>query len=103
VPDPPVEQTDLPLRWCADLARTLDAHDHAPGLPPGVQGRVLRIARDVAHGTERRNAPLATFIAGQYVQRRTAQGISVEEAMAEVEAVVARLLAEATARRPLER
>ena len=102
MPNTPGEQADLRLQWCADLARALDAEGHGSGLTPGVQGRVLRIARDVAHGTERRNAPLATYIAGQYVQRRSAQGVSVEEAIAEVESVVTRLLADATAPRQLD-
>ncbi len=38
---------------------------------------VLALARDVAHGSERRNAPLATFLAGQFV---TAGG-SLREAL----------------------
>lgn len=33
---------------------------------------VLDLARDVAHGSERRHAPLATFLAGQFVKAGTA-------------------------------
>lgn len=82
------------------LAAALDRDGRAPALPPSVQGRVLGIARDVAHGTERSNAPLATFLAGRYVERRTAQGISAEQAIAEAEQVVSRLLAGASGPRP---
>lgn len=39
---------------------------------PGDQERerLLELARDVAHGSERKNAPLATFIAGMYAATR---------------------------------
>lgn len=52
---------------------------------------VLRLARDVAHGTERRFAPLAAFLAGRYVATRVAAGDAPEEALADA-VVIARAM-----------
>jgi hypothetical protein len=38
---------------------------HVPRLDPAEVDAILDLARVVAHGTERRNAPLATFLAGR--------------------------------------
>lgn len=46
-------------------------------------GQVLKLARDVAHGVERKLAPLAAFLAGVHVGRRTAEGALPDEALAE--------------------
>jgi hypothetical protein len=54
---------------------------------------ILDLARDVAHGTERRFAPLSAYLAGKYVTRRTAEGVSSEDAVHEAQEVVGRLLA----------
>jgi hypothetical protein len=55
---------------------------------------ILDLARDVAHATERRFAPLSTYLTGKYVARRHASGASVDEAMGEARAIAARLLAD---------
>jgi hypothetical protein len=39
---------------------------------------ILELAREVAHGTERKNAPLAAFLAGRFV----GAGGSLDEAVA---------------------
>jgi hypothetical protein len=39
---------------------------HIPRLDPGEAEALLDLARVVAHGTERRNAPLATYLAGRW-------------------------------------
>ena len=39
---------------------------------------ILDLARDVSHGTERKNAPLAAFLAGRFV----GAGGSLDEAVA---------------------
>lgn len=44
---------------------------------------ILKLAREVAHRTERVNAPLAAFVAGQYAAVRRAAGASAEEAARE--------------------
>jgi len=45
-------------------------------LSPAEVDQLLDLAREVAHGTERRNAPLATFLAGQAI----AGGHSLDDA-----------------------
>ena len=44
---------------------------------------ILDFTREVAHGSERKNAPLATFLAGWYVGSRVSQGATPEEAWSE--------------------
>jgi hypothetical protein len=56
-------------------------------------GALLRIAREVAHGTERLNAPLSTYVAGRHVAARVAAGVDEATAIADVEAAITRLLA----------
>ncbi|HEX2240233.1 MAG TPA: DUF6457 domain-containing protein [Actinomycetota bacterium] len=55
--------------------------------------RVLELARVVAHGTERRNAPLATFMAGRYVASQEARGRDAGEGLEQAIALADRLLA----------
>ena len=62
--------------WLENLARTLGE----PSLTPEETGAVLRLARDVAHGVERKLAPLAAFLVGVAVGRRAAAGEAPEEA-----------------------
>jgi len=52
-------------------------------LDPREMGAVLKLARDVAHGVERKLAPLSTFAAGLHVGRRLAQGTPRAVALAE--------------------
>ena len=52
---------------------------------------ILDLARDVAHATERRFAPVSTYVTGRYVARRVAEGITVEAALAEALAVAREL------------
>ncbi len=56
--------------------------------------QVLKLARDVAHGVERRLAPLAAFLAGTHVGRRAGEGASPEEALGEAMRAAASLLDE---------
>ena len=46
-------------------------------------GAVLKLARDVAHGAERKLAPLSTYVAGLHAARRAAEGMPRERALAE--------------------
>lgn len=61
-------------------------------LSPGEVGQVLELARDVAHGVERKLAPLAAFLAGVHVGRRTGEGRRRDEALAEAVEAAAALL-----------
>ncbi len=83
-----------PGAWSAHLAEEL-GRDSGPTLTlaPQTVGALLRIARDVAHASERLNAPLSTYLAGRYVAARVTAGCDEAMALAEVEGVVRRLLA----------
>lgn len=55
---------------------------------------LLDLAREVAHSTERRFAPLSTFVAGRFVAGRIAGGATAMDALAEAAEVARALLAE---------
>jgi hypothetical protein len=55
---------------------------------------ILDVARDVAHATERRFAPLSAYVTGKFVARRVAEGAAVTDAVHEAQEVVGRLLAQ---------
>jgi hypothetical protein len=65
--------------WTQRFARDLGEQS----MSPREMGKVLQLARDVAHGVERKVAPLAAFLAGVHVGRRAGEGGSREEALAE--------------------
>ncbi len=82
-----------PDDWCDQLAARLAGHaGHPDLLSPRLGAQLLRLAKEVAHGSERKNAPLATFIAGRYVEARQAQGIDAETALGEITREVAAML-----------
>jgi hypothetical protein len=58
-------------------------------------GAMLRLAREVAHGVERKLAPLSTFVAGRHVARRMGEGATPETALREVMEAAAALIPEA--------
>ena len=74
--------------WIDDLAEALEVD---PLTDPETD-RLLRIARDVAHRVERKGAPLASFLLGMHVARRTADGsprdVALDEAIALAEALL---------------
>lgn len=96
--------TEVPAEeaWCqrlaAELARSAGLAEEPFG--PDLRAALLRLARDVAHGTERRNAPLATFIAGRHVEARLRQGIEPGTALTEVSRAAAALLSDADGATP---
>jgi hypothetical protein len=65
------------MEWIDELARTLGAEPLSEGetLP------LLQVARDVAHGVERKVTPLASFLLGVSVERRVAAGHARAEAL----------------------
>lgn len=77
-------------QWTARLASELGVD----GMTLHLQATLLSIARDVAHGTERKYAPLASFIAGRYVEAATREGRDVETALREISDAVHRLIGE---------
>ncbi|MGH2661518.1 MAG: DUF6457 domain-containing protein [Actinomycetota bacterium] len=50
------------MSWLEELAAVLDVEP----LTDAEQRTVLRLAREVAHRTERVNAPLAAYLAGRF-------------------------------------
>ncbi len=63
--------------WLTTLAITL-------GVDPLDEGQIaelLDVARDVAHGVERKATPMATFLLGAAVQRRIGHGATASEAL----------------------
>lgn len=88
----PSEHADL-LR---DLASGLSAaRPDSAGLEPpdaGSRARLLRIAREVAHATERQNAPLAAYLLGRFVQESVTGGAAEADALARAETVVRSLI-----------
>jgi hypothetical protein len=81
--------TSLPGDYADALARAAEV-----GIELGDDeaDAVLALARTVAHGSERRFAPLATYLAGKYVLARTGGGVPAAEALAEAVALVQDLL-----------
>jgi hypothetical protein len=59
--------------WLDDFARALGVNK----LTQAEVEALLDFARDVAHGSERKNAPLAAFLAGRFV----GAGGSLDEAV----------------------
>jgi uncharacterized protein DUF6457 len=83
--------------WLFDFAAALADLSGSPlegeaGLSRTETGTLLRLARDVAHGVERRFAPLAAYLTGRFVAGRLQQGATVDEALAEAEAAARRLI-----------
>ena len=52
---------------------------------------LLRIARDVAHASERQNAPLASYLIGRFVQMGMSTGVGESEALSRAAAIVSSL------------
>jgi predicted kinase len=79
------------MDWIEGLARAL-----GEGVEAGAPERraVLRLAREVAHRTERVNAPLAAFVIGQYVASRRGRGDSPDDALREAVRIAEGLLPE---------
>jgi hypothetical protein len=61
--------------WIDRMAETLTVDP----ITPGEMGAILKLAREVAHGVERKLAPVSTFLAGVYAGRQ-AEGATREEA-----------------------
>jgi hypothetical protein len=63
--------------WIDRLAAALDEEP----LTVGEATTLLDLARDVAHGVERKVTPLSTFLLGTAVGRRLAEGTAREDAL----------------------
>ena len=74
--------------WIDRLADALDEER----LAQGEIGAVLKLAREVAHGVERKLAPLSTFVAGVHAGRLSASGVPRQEALQQAISVAAGLI-----------
>jgi hypothetical protein len=82
----------------AELAANLNAAGAAGGLEAvdlAKRAKLLRIARDVAHATERQNAPLAAYLIGRFVQTCVGAGMTEAAAIDQAAEVVRSLIGEA--------
>ena len=70
-------------KYAGALEERLGSPEPALHLPGHLKNPILILARIVARGTERKNAPLATYVAGRYVVARGAQGVDEASAIAE--------------------
>ena len=74
--------------WIDDLAEVLEVGP----LTASETDRLLRIAREVAHRVERKGAPLASFLLGMHVARRTSdasgRGVAFDDAISLTEALL---------------
>jgi Domain of unknown function (DUF6457) len=64
----------------------LDLHERA---------LLLHIARDIAHASERQNAPLASYLIGRFAQMSMSAGGAESEALARAAAIVSSLAGQA--------
>ena len=86
---PPTEpDAETAAEWVARFALELGVEP----MSVRTQAAVLGLAREVAHGTERKAAPLASFVAGRYIQRAVESGRDAGDALREISAAVERLL-----------
>ena len=80
-------------RFAAELASVEGAAGLADAEPKReARALLLRLARDIAHATERQNAPLATYIVGRYVELRGRDGVAEQEALAEAAGILQRFI-----------
>ncbi len=70
-------------RYGKALDERLGESDEDAGLFDEESELLLDLARDVAHATERVNAPLATFVAGRYTALRESGGADRAAALRE--------------------
>ncbi|MEO8898543.1 MAG: DUF6457 domain-containing protein [Candidatus Dormibacter sp.] len=67
---------DLLERLAASLAEIAGKPSLAVAVPERAQrAALLRVARDIAHASERQNALLATYLVGRYVGRQRQDGV----------------------------
>lgn len=85
---------DWPQRYLEALSARAGVGGEEMGLDGEEVGAMLRLSREVAHRTERRWAPVSTYVAGKYVAARIRAGASVSEAVDEAVRVAEELLPE---------
>lgn len=81
------------MAWLDEYAAALSREgDTDVSLSPDEMATILRLAREVAHRTERRFAPVSTFLAGRFVAERIRRGADGRAAAEEALRIAAALL-----------
>jgi hypothetical protein len=78
------------MEWIDRLAEELGEEP----VSPAEMGLVLKLAREVAHGVERKLAPVSTFLAGVHAGRGMAEGGSREDPVRRAVSAALRLVPE---------
>jgi hypothetical protein len=86
---------DLLARLASALTDAAPEGSGVVPLDPRERALLLSIARDVAHASERQNAPLASYLIGRFVQMRMSAGFAESEALAGAAAIVNSLAGQA--------
>jgi hypothetical protein len=86
--------SDLLAQLASALTDTGASSPELRPLDPRERALLLRIARNVAHSTERQNAPLASYLIGRFVQSSVSAGMSEAEALARAAEIVTSLVGE---------
>lgn len=79
-------------RFALALAERLGREQPEVRIPREAVKTILDLARVVAHGTERVNAPLVSYMAGRYAAARESDGIAAADAVREALEVAVGLL-----------
>jgi hypothetical protein len=93
--DGDASDSDLLHRLASALSDSASDGARLVPLDPGDRAMLLRIARDVAHASERQNAPLASYLIGRFVQVGMSAGAAESEALAQAAAIVNSLAGQA--------
>jgi hypothetical protein len=93
--DGEASDSDLLRRLASALSDPASEGTRLVPLDPGERALLLRIARDVAHASERQNAPLASYLIGRFVQMSMSAGIAESEALARAAEIVSSLAGQA--------
>ncbi len=86
--------SDLLTQLASALTTPGSSSSELRPLDPRERALLLRIARNVAHSTERQNAPLASYLIGRFVELRITAGMSETDALARAAEIVTSLVGE---------
>jgi hypothetical protein len=87
-------ESDLLAQFASALSTPGSSPPDLQPLGPRERALLLRIARNVAHTTERQNAPLASYLIGRFVQSSMNADVSESDALARANAIVTSLVGE---------
>ncbi len=86
--------SDLLSRLASALTNPASSSSELRPLDLRERALLLRIARNVAHSSERQNAPLASYLIGRFVESSMTAGISEADALARAAEIVTSLVGE---------